>query len=189
LEIELWKIGDSPPAPKFNIICKPNDWTREFKAQSVTSASLSNTRRLQLDFWTAFKAWAESQSDLRLQKPLPQGWIASTIGRAYFHVNGIVSTWNSQLNKELPQVRVELAITSQSAKEDFRRLKEQELAIQELIDIPLVWHSPEGNKSAKVYVATDLDFLDKEQWPAAFAWLAKYMQKFRDVFGPLILAS
>lgn len=31
LEIELWKIGDSSPAPKFNIVCKPNDWSRSIK--------------------------------------------------------------------------------------------------------------------------------------------------------------
>lgn len=189
LEIELWQIGNSPPAPKFNIICKPNDWTREFKSQSLSATSLSETKRLQLELWTAFKAWAESHSDLRLQKAQPQGWIASTIGRAYFHVNGIISTWNSQLNKELPQVRVELAITSQTAKDDFRRLREQEAAIQALIDIPLIWHSPDGNKSAKVYVATDIDFLDKEQWPATFTWLTKYMRMFRDVFSPVILVA
>ena len=28
LEIELWRIGDSPIAPKFNIISQPNDWSR-----------------------------------------------------------------------------------------------------------------------------------------------------------------
>ena len=27
LEVELWKIGSSPAAPKFNIVSKPNDWT------------------------------------------------------------------------------------------------------------------------------------------------------------------
>lgn len=26
LEVELWRIGDSPAAPKFNIVSKPNDW-------------------------------------------------------------------------------------------------------------------------------------------------------------------
>lgn len=29
LEIEVWRIGDSPPAPKFNVISKPNDWSRQ----------------------------------------------------------------------------------------------------------------------------------------------------------------
>jgi hypothetical protein len=32
LEAELWRIGDSPVAPKFNMVCKPNDWTRSRKA-------------------------------------------------------------------------------------------------------------------------------------------------------------
>jgi len=25
LEIELWRINESPPAPKFNIVCSPNE--------------------------------------------------------------------------------------------------------------------------------------------------------------------
>ena len=28
LEIELWRIGDSVAAPKFNVVAKPNEWTR-----------------------------------------------------------------------------------------------------------------------------------------------------------------
>ena len=28
LEVELWKIANSPAAPKFNIVSKPNDWSR-----------------------------------------------------------------------------------------------------------------------------------------------------------------
>ncbi len=28
LEVELWRIGDSQVAPKFNIAAKPNDWSR-----------------------------------------------------------------------------------------------------------------------------------------------------------------
>ena len=28
LEIELWRIGESNIAPKFNIVSQPNDWTR-----------------------------------------------------------------------------------------------------------------------------------------------------------------
>lgn len=28
LEVDLWRIGNSPTAPKFNIVAKPNEWTR-----------------------------------------------------------------------------------------------------------------------------------------------------------------
>jgi hypothetical protein len=28
LEVELWKIGDSPVAPKFNVVSSPNEWSR-----------------------------------------------------------------------------------------------------------------------------------------------------------------
>ena len=31
LEIELWRIEDSPPAPKFNIVSKPNDWSKSIR--------------------------------------------------------------------------------------------------------------------------------------------------------------
>lgn len=28
VELELWRIGDSPPAPRFNLVSRPNDWAR-----------------------------------------------------------------------------------------------------------------------------------------------------------------
>ena len=33
IEIELWKIGESAPAPKFNIIAKPNEWSKSVKTK------------------------------------------------------------------------------------------------------------------------------------------------------------
>ena len=50
LEIELWQIGDSEKAPRFNIVEKPNDWTKTMKSIE----GLSNTDLLKLEFWTGF---------------------------------------------------------------------------------------------------------------------------------------
>lgn len=46
LEIEVWRIGDSAPAPKFNIVCKPNDWTSSVSkaARTLAEADLTDTR-------------------------------------------------------------------------------------------------------------------------------------------------
>ena len=39
IEIELWRIGDSKIAPKFNIIEKPNQWGKEQKEERLESAA------------------------------------------------------------------------------------------------------------------------------------------------------
>ena len=31
LELELWRIDDSVPAPNFNVVCQPNMWARQLK--------------------------------------------------------------------------------------------------------------------------------------------------------------
>ena len=63
LEIELWKIGNSSIAPKFNIISKPNDWSRSVVAASK-SAELTDSKLLQRDYWQAFSDFMETKESL-----------------------------------------------------------------------------------------------------------------------------
>src|SRR5690606_23759698 len=53
LEVELWRIGDSPLAPKFNLASKPNDWSNTVgrATAQIQSDELSETKKLQLDYW------------------------------------------------------------------------------------------------------------------------------------------
>ena len=50
VEVQLFQIDDSPVAPHFSVISKPNDWSKTVK--QIGSGQLSRTRQLQLDFWT-----------------------------------------------------------------------------------------------------------------------------------------
>ncbi len=56
ISMELWQIGDSPYAPKFQIISKPNDWAKAIK-KSTTRSELSDRRLMQLEFWNQFKGF------------------------------------------------------------------------------------------------------------------------------------
>ena len=49
VQIELWQIEDSPYAPKFEIISKPNDWTKAVRSSTDTS-QLTDTKVKQLEF-------------------------------------------------------------------------------------------------------------------------------------------
>lgn len=188
LEIELWRIGDSAPAPKFNVVSKPNDWSKAVRAQAGgTDGHITPHKQLQFEFWTAFKAYLDENTSLKAQKPYYQGWLSLSIGRAGFYLAAITSAWNSVSETyDAPEIRVELILNSTEAKQQFVKLEGMKDQIQQRIDLPLTWHNPEGKKSAKVYVRRDADFTNRDLWPEQFEWLARYLNKFAEVFKPMI---
>ena len=55
LEIELWRIGDSPVAPRSNIVSMPNDWSRSI-ASIAASKEKSETKLKQMEYWDGLHA-------------------------------------------------------------------------------------------------------------------------------------
>ncbi len=68
IEIEAWKIGDSAPAPKFNIVAKPNKWSHTIK-QSVKSGDLTETQKLRIEYWAALISYCGSSLHFTPQVP------------------------------------------------------------------------------------------------------------------------
>lgn len=87
LEIELWQIGDSPPAPKFNVVSQPNDWTRTVQ-DAASSAEVTQHQQIQLRFWTAFRQFMEAKgSSIKCRKPAPRhrGRLSCALSRSSRH--------------------------------------------------------------------------------------------------------
>jgi hypothetical protein len=188
LEIELWRIGASPAAPKFNIVSKPNDWSKSVRQQSSSGdGHVTEHKRLQFEFWTAFKPWLEERTVLRTQKPSYQHWLNLSIGRSGFHLAAIASLWNTETESySVPELRVELVLNGVGAKEQLDVLRNRSDEFGKRIDVPLVFHSSEESRSCKIYVRRDHDFRERAKWEEGFGWLAKYLQLFSDVFRPII---
>lgn len=88
VEVELWRIGDSPLAPKFEVVVKPNDWVRAGREQARVATSTSPTKLLQQKFWMALiERLAVKSLNIRPQKPRPQHWLNNSIGRSGFGLN------------------------------------------------------------------------------------------------------
>jgi hypothetical protein len=47
VEIELWRIGDSPMAPSFNVVVKPNGWAKAGREQARAVSSATPLKLLQ----------------------------------------------------------------------------------------------------------------------------------------------
>ncbi len=56
VEVELWQIGDSKPAPRFNVVEQPNEWAKNLKL----SEAMSEIERMRLSYWTKYYEIAET---------------------------------------------------------------------------------------------------------------------------------
>ncbi|MEM9840188.1 MAG: DUF4268 domain-containing protein [Pseudomonadota bacterium] len=134
LEIELWRIGDSAAAPKFNIVAQPNQWSKTVGQASrrIQSEAVTETKQLQLAFWEKLHTRLESHQVLRTQKPRPQHWASLPIGRS-----GIMLMASIDSRKEL--VGVELYLADDDATAFFHLLKADQRAIEQELGFSPEW--------------------------------------------------
>lgn len=81
IRLELWQIGDSNIAPKFNIISSPNNWTKTVKSTQSTNNKITELNLLQLEYWTKFSEYLDSNdTPFNSRKPQPHHWYNLPIG-------------------------------------------------------------------------------------------------------------
>lgn len=182
LEIELWRIGNSPIAPKFNVVCKPNDWTKAGGGSSGGGA-ISETKQLQQEYWrTLRELLAERKSSLKPQKAHPQHWLTVSIGRANFNLAATVNTNESR-------VAVELYMSGPDAKKHFKQLEADKAEIEKEIGCPLDWRElPARDASRIVLYRTNSSIKDRSLWQEHLQWLADNLERFNLVFRSRIQA-
>jgi hypothetical protein len=179
VEIELWRIGDSPIAPKFNVVSKPNLWTHTVSqaAKAGDAAELSATKQLQLEYWTAFREFVKGRKGLpRPQKARPQHWMNFAIGRTNFHIFAFTNTKESLIG-------MGLVIKGQDAKPHFHLLESEKSAIEQEFGGPLEWKElPAALESHIMISRPNSDLADKTKWDTYQAWMAESLQKFTKAF-------
>ena len=173
IKMELWQIGNSSFAPKFQIISKPNDWAKAIKKSAIQTA-LTDTKLLQLDFWNKFKEYAQSNnSEIRLRKAYPQHWYTISFGISEAHIS---LTINSQSN----QIACEIYIPD--TKYLFYEIEKQKEKIEQELDMKLEWMALEGKKASRIKISLEADINDTDKWNEYCDWLQKSTIRFQKVF-------
>ena len=177
IRMELWKIGDSLPAPKFYIISNPNDWAKEVR-ESVEDSEMSETKLLQLEFWKKFKEYAEANHTLlRFKSPRPQHWYTVAIGSSKAYISFTVDTREGL---------VSCAIYIPHFKDLFMDLELKKEEIEEKLGTTLEWMKLEEKKASRIRLSSHIDITQKVTWKSAFEWLQIWGEKFQKVFGEYI---
>jgi hypothetical protein len=187
LEVEVWKIGESAAAPKFNIVCAPNNWTQTVTQakKSVQSSELAGAKLFQLEFWTSFKEYVlDHKTVIKPTKPLPQQWMNIAIGRVGFSLVTVAATQDPEsATPDSHQLRVELVMNDEFAKGYFSQLEASKAIIEREFGGPLIWAEAPGKKQSKIYVKRSANFDDQDQWPFYHQWLLENLEKLHAVFA------
>jgi len=70
LVLEAWRIGGSPPAPRFRVAVQPDDWSRAVRMASA--AHVSERNALYLNFWTSVMEDLHQVDEIWRRKRTPQ---------------------------------------------------------------------------------------------------------------------
>lgn len=181
LEVELWRIGSSVPAPKFNVVSKPNDWSKTVRdrAQAAPGA-MTPSQQLHLEYWTQLRDHLEfRQSHLRIGTPSTDHWRYFPLGKGGFTlsaVNGMRDGWSS----------VSLVLTGQNSKAHFYLIRDRYAAdiVSQLGAV--TWEELPNNNESRVTLLRQVSPADKAGWPTLNEWFRQHLEQWTAFFRPIV---
>ena len=180
VQVELWMIDESKPAVRFNVVSRP---TENLRIAVVIAKELTPTRRLQLEWWIAFrKALLTAKALPGVRAAQAQYWYDMAIGRAGFHLSATANVADSIIG-----VRVYMS-KRYGGDAALNQLLESRVEIEQAVGEPLLWNPNPEFSDKVILLHRKADIRIKDQWPEHLKWMVDAVVRLRNVFGPRIKA-
>ena len=174
-KIELWKINDSPVAPKFQIVSSPNNWTKTMK-NSVDNNNFTQNQMLRYEYWKIMSERIDDDYPFNSRSPTKYYWYSLSIGTTLAHISLTMSTQKNE-------VKTKLIVKKQEVYDYLIKFKNE---IESEIELELIWESEIDKKHSFIYLTKKCDINNKENWDEAINWQLEIASKFYDAFSDRI---
>lgn len=168
----------------FNVIAKPNDWSKTVRTASSKEVLDSKTPSeiARYEFWTAFTDYMLNKPSklFRPQSPSYDHWMNIAIGRTNFKICLL-------LNNREQKITVQLYIENDWEKKNFDILFNYKDEAEKKLG-PLDWRRLDGKKSSTINLYNKCIFTDKDNQESLFLWFKENTEKFITFFQPIIRA-
>lgn len=173
IELHAYKIGDSLPAPKFEVIEKPNDFIKYNRVKKDEGDAVRYARRF--EFWTKFnEVLIEKGKPFNVRKPSTSHAYDVAIGTSRAHLAITL------VNKE-GKIVLELYITDD--KPLFDMLYEQKEEIESELNMNFEWERLDKKKASRIkYAILGLNFEDQSNYEELMNKTIEYMLKMKSTF-------
>lgn len=141
VQVELWKIGNSRPAPKFDVVAKPNDWTKQIVGARTTREGgwygrVDDYKSL----WQSLSDYiARSGRDLTPPKSSGLNWTRIDIG-----VSGVRLVYSYSFS--IAKMKIFILFDDKDVDREDQALERHRLVLEHATDIgqalsdPISWH-------------------------------------------------
>lgn len=178
IEIHAYKIGNSLPAPKFEVIEKPNDFIKNAKGSSGTG-EINKSQAERLNFWTRFnEILMDRGKPFNIRKPTMAHWYNIALGTRKARVSlGII-------NKD-KYASVELYIPND--KDLFDKLFSLKNEIEGKLHLQLDWQRLDDKTASRIiYRIPGLDFDDHSNYDELMSQMIDTADTFIHIFKKYI---
>lgn len=178
IELHAYQIGDSLPAPYFEVVEKPNDFIKNNRVNGSQS-ELNKSQSERIEFWTMFNEMLiEKGKPFNVRKATTDHWYDVAIGRSGVHVA------INLVNRE-SLVCLELYINDD--KELFDKLYDKKDIIESELGYKLIWDRLDNGKASRIkYNIKGLNFDNHSNYQELMEKIIDNAVKMRDVFKKYI---
>lgn len=142
IEIHAYRIGESDPAPMFQVVEQPNDFIKNNKSTN-RDESMNKSQSQRMEFWNQFNnVVIERGKPFNIRKATTDHWYNVAIGTSEAHIDITL------VNKD-SLIGVELYITDN--KELFDKLFEKKDIIEKDLGFKLDWRRLDNSKASRIF--------------------------------------
>ena len=178
VKTEVYRIGDSEPAVKFNVSVEPNSWSKIVKQRDSVDKKITDTKINHLSFWEGLKEYSQTTStSLRINRtPRPQHWFEISIGKSGVHISLTRNTRENLISSEI-WIFEDQALFNKlySNKEKF-----------EAEELSLEWNELQEKKASRIKSAYHCDPDDTNRHEEYYRWLIETSEKLQKVFKSIV---
>jgi hypothetical protein len=184
VQLELFRIGDSDFAPSFNVVAKPNDWSKQIMAKATDRAEATERHQEWMDYWSGFFPIAETFGvKLVNKKPPKEGWCRIEQLKSG---DPNAAAWVHWSNAKF---RALIWLQGSNRMELFDELYHSRTDIQQAVSLPVIWDRMETKKSSMISmeVVTDgFPGFENENYQLQYQWFAKYIRELVAAVKPFL---
>lgn len=174
IQLELWQISEDTASMRLNIVSRPSTNVKTIKSKTNNE---SESRNLQLEFWTKFRDKLQSTKKIpSLQTPQAHYWYDVRIGRSFIKLSNVC---NTQKNF----VGVRLYIRSNVVEMYYPVLEAKKEEINKALGCEPIWDANPEARDKTIAITYNTDLTDTDRMEEALDWLVKQTIIFHSVFS------